>query len=200
MSFVRFHTRTQTSLPLSNCSTGDVWSNLDHSPRITQRGGRRHRFTCGRRAPAACPRLHSPPAWDQGCLEAIAKVMWNPEYHDSSSRQSSHEHSERSMLTSESTSWNARQWKQWTFEDLLLNVNISLTVAQVFTKFGNFVEKVLIVMSLNCNCAKLDRWALLCTRCRKSLSHDRVTFTSERINDLKDAVRIEVDSNHGNCK
>jgi len=78
-----------------------TWSNLDQSytNRIAQRGGRRHGFTCGRRAPAACPRLHSPPAWDQGRLEAIAKVIWNLEYHDSASRQSSHRHGELSMQT-----------------------------------------------------------------------------------------------------
>jgi len=82
MSSVRLHTQTQMSLPLSNCSNGDVWSNLDHSSinvvYVTD--------SCAVNGPAACPKLHSSPAWDQGCLEAIAKVIWNQEYHDSESR------------------------------------------------------------------------------------------------------------------
>jgi len=39
--------------------------------------------------------------------------------------------------------------------DHLLNVNISIILAMIYTRIGNFVEKVLIFMPLNCNCAKL---------------------------------------------
>jgi len=41
------------------------------------------------------------------------------------------------------------------FEDHLLNVNISLTVVQIFTKIDNFIENRQILMLLNYNCAKL---------------------------------------------
>jgi len=37
----------------------------------------------------------------------------------------------------------------------LLNVNISMTVGQIFTKIGNFIENRQIFMLLNCNCARL---------------------------------------------
>jgi len=40
-------------------------------------------------------------------------------------------------------------------KDHLLNVNISMTVGQIFTKIGNFIENRQIFMLLNCNCAKL---------------------------------------------
>jgi len=49
----------------------------------------------------------------------------------------------------------ARFWKWQTFEDHLLNVNISMTVGQIFTKIGNIIENRQIFMLLNCNCAKL---------------------------------------------
>ena len=39
--------------------------------------------------------------------------------------------------------------------DHLLNVNISMTAALIFTNIGSFVEKVQLFMPLNCNCAKL---------------------------------------------
>ena len=48
------------------------WSNLDHSS-TNRIGSRHHGFACGRRASAACPRLHSPLAWDHGCLEAMQR-------------------------------------------------------------------------------------------------------------------------------
>jgi len=128
-SSVCLHTHLQTSSPLSNCSTDDlmvksgqyyccacevtlvildtliVFTYLLTSAWVAQRGGRRHGFACGRRAPAVCPRLHSPPGWNQGCLEATAHMIRNSEFHDAASRQS-HGHGEQSMLTSESTSWN----------------------------------------------------------------------------------------------
>jgi len=48
-----------------------------------------------------------------------------------------------------------RKWKRQSFEDHLLNVNISMTVGQIFTKIGHFIENRQIFMLLNCNCAKL---------------------------------------------
>jgi len=41
------------------------------------------------------------------------------------------------------------------FYDHLLNVNISMTVGQIFTKIGNSIESRQIFMLLNCNCANL---------------------------------------------
>ena len=41
------------------------------------------------------------------------------------------------------------------FKDHLLNVNISMTVGQIFTEFGIFIENRQIFMLLNCNFAKL---------------------------------------------
>jgi len=41
------------------------------------------------------------------------------------------------------------------FKDHLLNVNISMTVGQIFTKICIFIENRQIFMLLNCNCAKL---------------------------------------------
>jgi len=35
------------------------------------------------------------------------------------------------------------------FKDHLLNVNISMTVGQIFTKFGNFIENRQIFKQLN---------------------------------------------------
>jgi len=44
------------------------------------------------------------------------------------------------------------------FKDHLLNVNISMTVGQIFTKIGNFIEDGQIFTQLNCNCAKLPNF------------------------------------------
>jgi len=44
------------------------------------------------------------------------------------------------------------------FKDHLLNVNISMTVGQIFTKFGSFIENRQIFMQLNCNCTKLPNF------------------------------------------
>jgi len=41
------------------------------------------------------------------------------------------------------------------FQDHLLNVNISMTIGQIFTKIGTFIENRQIFMLLNWNCAKL---------------------------------------------
>jgi len=46
------------------------------------------------------------------------------------------------------------------FEDLLLNVNISTTVEQIFIKVGNFIENRHIFMLLNCNCSKLANFEI----------------------------------------
>ena len=40
------------------------------------------------------------------------------------------------------------------FKDHLLNVNISMTVGQIFTKIGNLIENRQIFTVLNRNCAK----------------------------------------------
>ena len=40
----------------------------------------------------------------------------------------------------------------YTYEDHLLNVNISMTVGLIFTKIGSFIENRQIFMTLNCNC------------------------------------------------
>jgi len=44
------------------------------------------------------------------------------------------------------------------FKDHLLNVNISLTVGQIFTKIGNFIENRQIFIQLNFNCTKLPNF------------------------------------------
>jgi len=44
------------------------------------------------------------------------------------------------------------------FKDHALNVSISMTVGQIFTKFGNFIENRQIFMQLNCNCTKLHNF------------------------------------------
>jgi len=56
-----------------------------------------------------------------------------------------------------STSVNSmdRKSESMLMEDHLLNVNISMTVGQIFTKIGTFIENRQIYMVLNCNCAKL---------------------------------------------
>jgi len=44
------------------------------------------------------------------------------------------------------------------FKDHLLNVNISMTVGQIFTKFGNFIDNRQIFTQLNCNYTKLHNF------------------------------------------
>jgi len=79
-------------------ATACLWSQL--TPRIAKRGGRRHWFVCIRCAPAASARLHSPPAWDKGCLEVMQR--WYEIWSISTQHLDSltNEHSERSMLMS----------------------------------------------------------------------------------------------------
>jgi len=60
------------------------------------------------------------------------------------------------MLTSvNSMQHKARFWKQLTFKDHLLHVNISTTVTPIHTEIGKFIENRDIHDLLNCNCAKL---------------------------------------------
>ena len=51
---------------------GQIW-NLDRFSTNHSKRWSTHGFACGRCASAPCRRLHSPPAWDQGCLEPLEK-------------------------------------------------------------------------------------------------------------------------------
>ena len=123
---------------------GIIWTIY---PRIAQWGGRCHRFACSRCTPPACSRLHSPAAWDQGCLEVTAK--WY-EILIVFSRSRRAVTADVSQLHGTLADGNSKLLKNH-----LLNVNISLTAALIFTKIGNFVKKVQIFRPSKCNCAKL---------------------------------------------
>ena len=141
----------QRSLPLSNCSTGDVWFILDRSStnRSTRWSTRprRHRLACDSHTFAAYPELHSAPGWDQGCSEAIARMILNPEYHNSASRAR--------WAVNVHVRVNFMKRTQMETVNFLLNVNISMTVALIITQIGTFVKKRQVFMLFNWNCARL---------------------------------------------
>jgi len=57
------------------------------------------------------------------------------------------------LSTTQVTRWDGR-CHGFVYGRPFFKFNISITVAWIFTKIGNFVEKVLIFMPLNCNCTK----------------------------------------------
>ena len=112
---------------------GQIWT---IPPRIAQQGGRRHGFTRGRRAPAACPILHSPPAWDRAVWRQLQR------WYEIRSITTQHLDSLFTGTTS------GRCWPQSQLHGTHANgkVNlwrpyISMMVAFIFTKIGNFVKK-----------------------------------------------------------